>query len=137
MPIAIFQMRDMVGRSQYFEKIFLLADIDISVALDMLFFILSNVEINFLDYELVERSFITADVLPTIKRIKLVEKRGFAAMALSPDKKMFVVHIMTFSLDLDVHHFVDLSWSHFLLTILPQRFFPNTPILQMFSPRNL
>lgn len=47
MVIAIFQMDNKAERFQYFEEIFILADISISVTLCMPFLILSNVEINF------------------------------------------------------------------------------------------
>lgn len=47
--INIFKIGDGVKKSQYFEEIFLLPDISISVALGMPFFISNNTEINFMN----------------------------------------------------------------------------------------
>lgn len=52
MAIAIFQVKNMIERSWYIKNTFLLADISISVALDISFFILSNVEITFASWVL-------------------------------------------------------------------------------------
>lgn len=50
--IVFFQVKDKEKRSRFFDKTFLLADISINIALKMLFLTLSNIEINFHDWEL-------------------------------------------------------------------------------------
>lgn len=52
MIIGLFQINDKDKKSHFFEKIFLLVDIKMDVALKMLFFTLSNVEVNFNNREL-------------------------------------------------------------------------------------
>lgn len=49
MAITIFQVEDKVEKSWYFERSFSLAEINMSIVLGMLFFILSNTKINFID----------------------------------------------------------------------------------------
>ncbi len=44
-------------------------------------------------------SYTTGDVLPTIRQVALIEKKEFAAAALDPEQKAFVVHVAAFSVD--------------------------------------
>ena len=52
-----------------------------------------------------QRSYTTGDVLPTIRRVKLIGKKKFAAAALDSEHKAFIVHIAALSVDLgdEVH----------------------------------
>ena len=47
MVLASFEMEDKLGRTQYFQKTFLLADISVKVVLKMLFLTFSNADIQF------------------------------------------------------------------------------------------
>lgn len=47
--ITSFLIFDKTEKSQYFEEIFLLVNISMDIALEILFFTLNNAEINFLD----------------------------------------------------------------------------------------
>ena len=47
--IAFFLVEDKEGKLRFFEKTFLLANISMNIALEMLFLILSNIEIDFTD----------------------------------------------------------------------------------------
>lgn len=46
MIIASFQVDDKDGKSCFFQETFLLADVSMDVAFEILFFILSNVKVN-------------------------------------------------------------------------------------------
>lgn len=50
--IIFFLINDKADRSRFFKEIFLIADISMNIALIMLFFTLSNAEINFLERKL-------------------------------------------------------------------------------------
>ena len=52
MVIASLLVENKEGKSRFFEKIFLLADISMDITLGMLFLIFSNVVIDFVDYHL-------------------------------------------------------------------------------------
>ena len=65
--LASFQVEDKLGRARFFQKTFLLANINTEVVLDMSFLTLSNADIQFVEKELTWRSYTTAKALPTIK----------------------------------------------------------------------
>ena len=52
MFIAIFLMEDKDKKFQFFEKIFLLANFSMNIILEIVFYILSNIIVNFLDWNL-------------------------------------------------------------------------------------
>ena len=52
MVIAAFQVVDKLGRSQFFQETFLLADISMEVVLSMPFLILNKADIQFAEKEL-------------------------------------------------------------------------------------
>lgn len=47
--------------------------------------------------------FTTVKALPTTKQVELVGRKKFAATALNPNKKIFVVHVAPFSSDPDIY----------------------------------
>lgn len=59
----------------------------------MLFLMLSNVKINFLERELNWRLYTTIEILPTIKQVELVGKKVFVAIVLDPNDETYVIHI--------------------------------------------
>lgn len=63
----------------------------------MLFLTLSNADVQFEEKKLEQRSYKTAEALPTTKRVELINKRGFAAVALDENVETFVVHIAILS----------------------------------------
>ena len=52
MVLARFQAKDKLGRTRFFQEIFLLADISAELVLDIPFLSLSNVNIQFIEKEL-------------------------------------------------------------------------------------
>lgn len=105
MVIATFQEKDKAKKSWYFKEIFFVADIGMTVALNMSFLTLSNAEIYFANWELNWRLFITVEILLTIKRIELVERKEFAATAHGSNEKTFVVYVAISSFNPDIHPF--------------------------------
>ena len=72
MVIAIFQVVNNLGRSQFFQKTFLLADISMKVVLGMLFLFLSHVNIQFAEKELIWRTYTTKKALPTTRQVDII-----------------------------------------------------------------
>lgn len=96
-------MDDKNGKFCFFKKIFLLADISMNITFKMAFLTLSNVQINFNDCELRWRSYTLIEVMFTIRRVELVRKTEFVAVALDIDNKIFIVYI-TSIVSLDPMH---------------------------------
>lgn len=106
--IAFFLIDDKYGKSQFFDKTFLLAKISMNVALNMPFLTLSNIEINFIDRELKWSLYIITKALPTTKRMELIGKKVFAIAAFDLDDETYVIHIASLTvsnLGLGVHPF--------------------------------
>ena len=82
MVLASFQVEDKLGRTCYFQKTLLLADISMVVVLGMPFLTLSNADIQFAEKELIWRSYTAAEALPTTKRVEIINKKEFAKAAL-------------------------------------------------------
>ena len=79
MIIALFLVEDKKKRSCFFEEIFLLTDFIMNIALDIPFFILSNVKVDFVDCHIYCRMYIVPEVLLTTTRVKLIRKKEFVA----------------------------------------------------------
>ena len=50
--VAYFLVTDKVNQVRFFEKIFLVVNISLEVVFEMFFFTLSNIDVDFLDWEL-------------------------------------------------------------------------------------
>ena len=59
----------------------------------MFFLIFLNTDVQFVEKELKQKSYIPAKVLPTTKRVELINKREFAAAALEENAEMFLVYV--------------------------------------------
>ena len=103
MVLANFQVEDKLGRSQFFQETFLLADISTEVVLGMPFLTLSNADIQFIEKELTWRSYTTAKVLPTIKQVELINKKEFAKAVLDENSETFVIHVASLNLVPGIH----------------------------------
>ncbi len=101
MVVSTFSVLDKDGRERFFEESFLFADVSPDIVLRMPFLTMSNADIDFQARELQWRSYNTREVLPTTRRVELIGKKEFAAVALDPEHKTFVVHIAALSIDID------------------------------------
>ena len=94
MVIADCSVKNKLGRVQFFQKIFLFANIGLEVVLGMLFLTFSKANIRFAEQKLVWKTYIAAEALPTNRRVEIIDKREFAVVALNADNKIFVVYVM-------------------------------------------
>ena len=63
------------------------------VVLGTPFLALSDADVRFAEKELMWRSYTTAKASPTTQRVELINRKKFAAAALHPTKKIFVLHV--------------------------------------------
>ena len=67
MVLASFQVEDKLGRTRFFQETFLLANISTEIVLGKSFLTLSNIDVQFVEKELIWKSYITAEALSTTK----------------------------------------------------------------------
>ncbi len=105
MVVSTFSVLDKDGRERFFKKSFLLADVKSDIVLGMPFLTMSNADVDVQARNLPWRSYTTADVFLTMRRVELIGKKEFAATAFDPKHEAFVVHVATLSVDLgdEVH----------------------------------
>lgn len=96
MTTAGFLVEDKRGRTRFFEKTFLLADISMEVILGMPFFSFSHVDIDFktATEELTWRTYTTTEAIPTARQVELIDKYEFVKVALDENLETFVVYIV-------------------------------------------
>lgn len=93
MVITSFLINDKIERSWFFKETFLLADFSMQVVLGILFFILSKVDIKFINCELNWRLYTTIEALPSIKQVEFIRKKKFTAITLNLNNEIFVIYI--------------------------------------------
>ena len=107
MVVAAFSVVDKANRVRFFEETFLVANISPEIVLGMLFFTLSNADVDCSSPDLRWRTYTTKEALTTTRHVELVGKKEFAAAALDPAHETYVVHVASLSstplTSLDVH----------------------------------
>lgn len=93
MVIIALSVHDRAKKVCFFEETFLLADININVALRMLFLILSNPDIRFTDREPHWRFYTVPKALLTTRCIKFINQKKFTTTALGKNNEVYVVHM--------------------------------------------
>ena len=93
MVIVDCSVKNKLGKLGFFQETFLLANICLEVVLGIFFLTLSKADVRFVERELVWRTYMAAEALPTTKRVEIFDKKEFAAAALNADDKIFVVHV--------------------------------------------
>ena len=93
MVVAAFLVEDKTNRVSFFEKTFLVTNVSPEVVLGMLFLILSGADVDFLGRELRWRTYSTKEILQTTRRVELVGKKKFVAVALDPEHEIYIIHV--------------------------------------------
>ena len=91
--VAAFLVTNKANQIRFFKEIFLMANVSLEVVFGILFFTLNSADVDFLDWKLWWRTYTTKKALPTIRRVKLVDKKEFAAATLEPEHETYVVHV--------------------------------------------
>ena len=68
----------------------------------MLFLTLNNANVQFIEKKLIWRFYITAEALPTTKRVELIDKKKFAKKALNENFETFVTYVTSLA-SISVH----------------------------------
>ena len=103
MVLASFQVEDKLGRIQFFQETFLLANISTGLVLGMPSLILSNPDVQFVEKKLTWRTYTTTKALPTTKRVELIDKKEFAKTALDENSETFVVYVASLNLTSEIY----------------------------------
>ena len=103
MILIDFQVKDKLGRAQFFQKTFLLANISAEIVIGMLFLILSNTNVQFIKKKLTWRSYTDAQALTITKQVELINKKEFAKVVLNEKSKTFVIYVTSFNLTQGSH----------------------------------
>ena len=93
MLVAAFLVVNKANRVRFFEETFLVANVSPKVVHRISFLTLSGANVDFLGQELRWRNYTTEEAFATTRRVKLVEKKEFAATALNPEHKTFIVYV--------------------------------------------
>ncbi len=99
MVVFNFAMSDKNGRERFLKESFLLANVRPDMVFGMPFLTINNADVDFQARDLQWRSYTTGDALPTIRRLELIGKKVFAAAALDPEHKTFVIHVAALNVD--------------------------------------
>ena len=70
-----------------------MANVSSEIVFGMLFVTLSGADVDFLDWELRWRTYITEEAFPTTRRVELVGKKEFAAAELDLEHETYVVYV--------------------------------------------
>lgn len=98
---STFFVSDKDGSKRFFEENFILADVQSNIVLGMLFLTISNANVDFQVWDLEWRSYTIGNLLPTIRRGKMIRKKKFATAILDPEHKIFIVNIAALSINSD------------------------------------
>lgn len=97
MVIMSFKIIDKVKILRFFEKNFLFTNFSTNVILEMLFFTLSNLEVNFLDLKLSSRTYFLTKVIFNIKQVKLIDKKEFVELNFDSKEYTYIICVANFT----------------------------------------
>lgn len=103
--IAFFLMEDKDKRSQFFIKIFLLANFGINIDLVIFFLTLSNIKVNFVNQTLYKRLYTTIKAFLTMKQVELIRKKKFVAVILYAKDQTFEIYVASINQNSSSHLF--------------------------------
>lgn len=93
MIITGFSVENKLGRVQFFQRTFLLANTNIEIVVVMSFLIFKSEDISFEKWKLVLKIYKTEETLLTTKKVDMIEKEKFAAAVFEKNNEAFVVNI--------------------------------------------
>lgn len=87
-----------------------MVDIKIEFVPGIFFFIISNLEVNFINEKLKWRLYTIAKIFFTTKQMKRIRKKEFAIVALDLHDETFIIYVaflISFYLGLNVHAYLE------------------------------
>ena len=79
---------------QFFEKIFLLTNINIKIVVKISFLSFSNINIWFTKRKITYKKYTAIEILFIIKKIEFINKKKFVIVILNTNNKIFVIYII-------------------------------------------
>ena len=110
--VVAFSVTNKANQVRFLKDTFLVANVSPEVIFGMPFVSLSGVDVDFSGWELCWKTYTTEEALPTTRRVALMDKKEFAAVALDSESETLVVHVASLSsnaspssspLEFDVH----------------------------------
>ena len=95
--VTTFLVTDRANWVRFFEKTFLVANVNPKIVFGMPFLTLSGADVNFLDQKLRWKTYTTEKTLLTTRYVELVGKKEFAAAALDPEYETYIVYVGLFN----------------------------------------
>lgn len=81
----------------------MVANTTIKIVLETPFLIFSKVKINFAEEEFIWKTYTPNDILPTIKRVQIIDQNKFVTIALDPNKETIVVYVAYLEFKISIH----------------------------------
>ena len=97
MVVAAISVVDKANQVRFFEETFLVANVSPKVVFEIFFLILSGADVDFLGRKICWRTYTTKKVLLTTRRVELVGKKEFAAVAFNLEHETYVVFVASLS----------------------------------------
>lgn len=103
MVILGFLIHDKLSKIWYFENSLLLAITSIDLILEMLFLVLSNINIQFDIESFLWRTFSTVEALSITKHVELIDNHKYTKIALDKNFQTFLVHVTAWKPQSQLH----------------------------------
>lgn len=116
MASAKFLYKDTLKKVQFFEVIFLLANISMEMVLKILFLSYTNADVEFAKQlgTLTWKLYIATEVLPITSRVEFIDKKEFAKIAMDVNPETFIVYFVALeAMSMSIHLF----WAAQLATL--------------------
>lgn len=91
--LTSFQIEDKLGKVQFLQETFLMADTNMAVILGMPFLILNNIDMFFSKREFTWQLYILAKALLMTKPMQIIGYKKFATVVLDRIKQAFIVYV--------------------------------------------
>lgn len=89
-----FSVYDKIGSAWFFGKTFLLADINMKVALRMFFLSLSNIKLLFGARKFIWRTYTIVKTMPIARKVKLIDGHEFTKAVFDETSETFAMHVV-------------------------------------------
>ena len=85
MVIVSFYVQDKFEKTRFFCETFLVTYTSVEVVFEISFLTFSIVQVNFTERELTWKAYTIVEVLPTIKKVQIIDLKDFAKAVLDPE----------------------------------------------------
>ena len=97
MVIVAFLLINKVNQIQFSEKIFPEDNVSLKIVIKIFFLILGDVNVDFLDQELCQKSYTIEEALLTTRLVELIGRKEFVAVVLDPKHETFIINTISLS----------------------------------------